>query len=57
MVFPLYLNKLHFFPENFQRIEQLNTLTNGNIGIHCPVKKEQRSIYLVRVEERTLLGV
>ena len=56
VIFALYLDKLHLLAQDLQSIEELDTLTDRHIGIDRTVQEQQRSVDLVGIEERALLG-
>ena len=51
MILTLYLDKLHGFAKNLQRIEKLYALTDGDIGVYCTMQEQKRGIDLVGIEE------
>ena len=56
MILVLHCDEFHSATEYLQCVEELDTLADGHVGVTCAVKKEERSMNLVGIEERTLLG-
>ena len=54
MILAVHTHKLNFLTENTQGVEQLDALAHRHISVGRAVKQQQRSVYLVGVEQRGL---
>jgi len=57
VVFAINNNKSSGASQEFESREHLDTLANGHIGICIAMEEEQRGVYLVGIEQRTLVYI
>ena len=56
MILAIYRNEFNRLAQDFQRIVQLDAFTDRHIRIHSAMQQQQRSLYLVCIEQRAMLG-
>ena len=57
MVFAFYCNESGRAPQQLQCGEHLNALSDRHVGIGCAVKKQQRRMDFVGIEEWTMVYI